>query len=340
MGIRAPRATVKRSPFPFFYPISPLLPIIFIHCYTLRVISLSKREARVTYFPVAGVETNPLYPVGAAFLVSYFCSMGGVSGAFLLLPWQMSCLGYVTPGASATNLIFNLLACPAGVLRYARDKRLLLPLAAFVSLASLPGVFIGAWSRLTFLAGKDYFFLFASVALFYLGWRLRRSKAPARVSTNKTARVLWVNRRGFAFAYGDAEYRVAATPLMLAGFAVGVAGSAYGVGGGAVMAPFLSAVMGLPIGATAGATLLSTFISSLGGAFSYYFLAILTRSPHSMPDIGLGILLGLGGFCGAWLGAASQKFVSEKILRAALTLLVFSLAIWYFIKSTSELFIL
>ena len=37
-------------------------------------------------FPVSGVEVNPLIPPLIALLVSTFTSMGGVSGAFLLLP--------------------------------------------------------------------------------------------------------------------------------------------------------------------------------------------------------------------------------------------------------------
>lgn len=49
-------------------------------------------------FPVSGISVNPLVPFTVAFLVSFFTSMGGVSGAFLLLPFQMSILGTV-PGS-------------------------------------------------------------------------------------------------------------------------------------------------------------------------------------------------------------------------------------------------
>ena len=40
------------------------------------------------YFPTAEITCNPLLPLGTAILVSFFTSMGGVSGAFLLLPFQ------------------------------------------------------------------------------------------------------------------------------------------------------------------------------------------------------------------------------------------------------------
>ena len=36
------------------------------------------------YFPVSGIEVSPAIPVVVAFVVSFFTSMGGVSGAFLI----------------------------------------------------------------------------------------------------------------------------------------------------------------------------------------------------------------------------------------------------------------
>jgi uncharacterized protein len=43
---------------------------------------------------ISGIEVHPAVPVLVAFVVSFFTSMEGVSGAFLLLPFQMSVLGY------------------------------------------------------------------------------------------------------------------------------------------------------------------------------------------------------------------------------------------------------
>jgi len=48
------------------------------------------------YFPVSGVQVSPLVPLGVAFVVSFFTSMGSVSGAFLLLPFQISVLHFTS----------------------------------------------------------------------------------------------------------------------------------------------------------------------------------------------------------------------------------------------------
>ena len=62
-------------------------------------------------------------PPVAAFVISFFTSMVGISGAFLLLPIQISFLALTGPAVSATNLVFNLIAIPAGIYRYWREKR-------------------------------------------------------------------------------------------------------------------------------------------------------------------------------------------------------------------------
>ena len=72
-------------------------------------------------FPVSGVEVNPLIPFFTAFFISSFTSMAGVSGAFLLLPFQVSVLHYSAPSVSATNHVFNVVAIPSGVYRYIKE---------------------------------------------------------------------------------------------------------------------------------------------------------------------------------------------------------------------------
>ena len=61
----------------------------------------------------------------AAFLISLVCSTVGVSGAFLLLPVQVLVLGSTAPSISSTNQLFNILATPAGILRFLREGRML-----------------------------------------------------------------------------------------------------------------------------------------------------------------------------------------------------------------------
>jgi hypothetical protein len=100
------------------------------------------------YFPVADIEVSPWLPPLVAFAISLFTSMGGVSGAFMLLPFQVSFLNFTTPAVSATNRLFNIVAIPSGVFRYIREGRMVWPPAWAVVIGTLPGVFLGSFLRI------------------------------------------------------------------------------------------------------------------------------------------------------------------------------------------------
>lgn len=284
------------------------------------------------YFPTSGVEVFPLWPVACSFGISLFCSMSGVSGAFLLLPYQISGLGYITPGVSATNQIFNILACPAGVWRYAREKRLLIPLALFVAAGTLPGVFIGALLRMTVLATARKFMLFVALVLLYLGIRMlfQKSRALARSGQCEVISASW---RGFSFKFSGEPYAVNGMALTGLSFVVGIIGGTYGIGGGAIMVPFLVAFFGLPVYAIAGASLFATFLTSIAGVAFYSLIAWLWHYPWAAPDWGLGALLGLGGILGMYCGASLQKYIPPRALRLILLLIVLLMAIFYLFKA-------
>src|SRR3954447_4305267 len=126
----------------------------------------------MVHFPVSGVEVNPLLPLLAAFAVSALTAPARVSGAFLLLPFQVSVLGFTSPAVSPTNLIYNIIATPGGVYRYIREGRVVWPLAWLVILGTLPGVFIGAVMRVTLLSNPNAFKVFVGLVLLYFGIRL------------------------------------------------------------------------------------------------------------------------------------------------------------------------
>ncbi len=226
------------------------------------------------YFPTAGIECSPLVPFAAALGVSFFTSMGGVSGAFLLLPFQMSVLGYTNPSVSATNQFFNVLACPAGVWRYWREGRLLWPLTLMVALGTLPGVFAGTLIRINLLPD------------------------PRHRPHGSACRVLSWNSRLLTFCFQEQEYRIACRGIALLSLVVGLVGGVYGIGGGAIMAPFLVSFFGLPVHAVAGASLFATLLTSVAGVVFYSLLAPLYSGLAVAPDWRLGLLLGLGGMAG------------------------------------------
>jgi uncharacterized membrane protein YfcA len=119
--------------------------------------------------------------------------------------------------------------------------------------------------------------------------------------------------------------------MFMLALVVGIVGGAYGIGGGAIIAPFCVAVFHLPVYTIAGAALMGTFITSVAGAL-FFSIIPATGGVPAMTDWPLGILFGIGGFAGMYLGARFQKFVPQKFIKLTLGIAIVFLAIIYIVQ--------
>jgi uncharacterized membrane protein YfcA len=281
------------------------------------------------------VETWLWLPPLAAFVVSFFSSMLGISGAFLLMPFQMSVLGFAGPSASATNLVFNLYATPGGVWRYGREGRMFWPLARLIVLGTLPGVVLGFYLRVLYLPDAARFKLFVGAVLLLLSLRLlmefapwaKRLRSPA-ASGDMGLHLLPAPNGRVAFSFAGREHGFDRRAMLALAFVVGIIGGTYGIGGGAIIAPFCIAVFELPVYVVAGAALAGTFATSVVGVLVYSVLP-LPGGGHAAPDWMLGSLFGLGGLAGMYLGAAAQRHIPQRVLKLGLGLLLAGLGLSY-----------
>jgi hypothetical protein len=124
-----------------------------------------------------------------------------------------------------------------------------------------------------------------------------------------------------ALRLGDTVYPFSVPALLALALVVGIVGGAYGIGGGAIIAPFCVAVLGLPFQLVAGASLAGTFATSVIGVLVYSLLP-LPDGASAAPDWALGSLFGLGGLVGMYLGAATQQRVPQRVLRLGLGLVL------------------
>ncbi len=317
-------------------------------------------------FETAGVEVAWWLPPLVALVVSTFTSMGGVSGAFLLLPFQVSVLGYVSPSVSATNQLYNIVAIPAGVYRYVREGRMVWPLALAVVFGTLPGVFVGAWVRIEWLPDPTHFKLFAAVVLLYIAGRMgldlvraaaggqaevaeqrfqqlvadhrRRSEHLEQrgLAEQARTRVLRLSWRRIEYAFYGEVFRVSTIAVTGLSLAVGLVGGIYGIGGGAIIAPFFISILRLPVYTVAGAALLGTLVTSVAGVAFYSLLARSYPGQSVAPDWGLGLLFGLGGMVGMYLGARLQKRVPARLIKwmlAGVLLFTAGKYVWEFVAA-------
>jgi len=102
----------------------------------------------------------------------------GVSGAVFLLPLQLSVLHVPSPRVTPTNLMFNVISGPGGLVRYRRRGQFDRALAIQLVSGSVPGVVLGAVIRVYVAADPDVFRLLAAGVLGPVGLFILRRPAP------------------------------------------------------------------------------------------------------------------------------------------------------------------
>jgi uncharacterized membrane protein YfcA len=266
------------------------------------------------HFPLSGVETYIFIPPLVAFTISFFTSMGGISGAFLLLPFQMSVLGYTTPSVTSTNFLFNVTGTPGGVYRYARECRFVWPVAILIVAGIIPGVLIGYYLRIIYLPDPKTFKFFVGSVLLLIAFKLlkealngKSEATPESCTLTDRVEEASIETKTTRFTFKGAAYSFATAKLLGLALAVGIIGGVYGIGGG-----------------------LGTFVSSLAGVTFYSLIPI--NGAVAGPDWLLGILFGAGGLMGMYLGARAQKYASERWIKLMLGGVIIIVASKYILK--------
>jgi uncharacterized membrane protein YfcA len=243
-----------------------------------------------------------------AFGVAAVSTPAGVSGAVFLLPVQVSVLHVPNPALTPTNLLYNVLATPGALLRFAQAGRLRTPLTRALLLGSVPGVVVGSIIRVELLPGRRALMVVIAAVLVPVGVSLLR----ARVGSGPAAR--------------EREQPAAWVPLAAA--IVGTVGGIAGIGGGSLLAPLL-ATAGYPLALVAPAAIASTFATSVVGVAAFQVLAAVHGGGTIAPDWLLGLALGVGGIGGSYLGASIQPHVPERALRVLLGIVSIAIGLLY-----------
>ncbi len=293
----------------------------------------------VIEFPVSGIEVFWWFPPLVAFLIGYAASLGGLSGAFMVLPYQISILGFTGPAVTPTNLVFNVIATPGGAYRFYREGRMVWPLAGTLISGTVPGVIIGSLVRVYFLPDPITFKMFAGLVLLFIGGRLvldvigRRGTKRTSDLPNFKITDSKFSLRKISFKFEEKTYSTSTFLLFSISLIVGIIGGTYGVGAGAILVPILVTFFRFPVYTISGAALLETFTTSTVGVISYTVISFLQNGNGRpvAPDWLLGGLLGAGGFLGIYLGARTQKYLPSRLIKGIIAVCILFVAVKYVI---------
>jgi uncharacterized protein len=258
---------------------------------------------------MAGTVWTELIALAAACAIAVIATPAGISGAVLLLPFQVSVLGTPSPAVTPTNLLYNVIATPAALYRYRRQHQDGGQLAVLLTAGTLPGVIAGAVIRVVLLPGPRVFALIVAAVLLPLGTWLAVTRPGRHTDAPLAAR------------------QIPGPALITLACAVGCVGGIYGIGGGSILAPILIG-SGRPAAEVAPAALASTFVTSIAGVATFTILSASHHGPVA-PDWPTGLALGLGGLIGAYTGARLQTRLPEALIRRTVGILAIAIAARY-----------
>jgi len=258
---------------------------------------------------VLGTGWTEAVALVAAFVIALVASPAGISGAVLLLPFQVSVLGTPSPAVTPTNLLYNVVATPGAIYRFWRQGQTGGRLTLVLISGTLPGVIAGSTIRVELLPGPRVFDVVVGAVLAPLGiWIALSRPQPADKS-------------------GAGGHPIPAAGLVALSAMVGCVGGIYGIGGGSILAPILIGTGRRP-SEVAPAALASTLVTSLAGVITFTILSIHQHA-HVAPSWPTGIALGVGGLAGAYTGARIQSRLPELLIRRLIGILVVAIGVRY-----------
>jgi len=246
----------------------------------------------------------------AAFAIALTATPAGVSGAVLLLPFQVSVLGTPSPAVTPTNLLYNVVATPGALYRYWRQGQSGGGLSLVLIAGTLPGVIAGSVIRVDLLPSAHVFDLVVSGVLLPLGIWLAWTNPPRGQDTGRSL-----------------PLAIPAPVLIMVAALVGCVGGIYGIGGGSILSPLLIG-SGRPAAEVAPAALASTFVTSVAGVATFTILSLHLHGPVA-PAWSTGVALGIGGLAGGYTGARIQSRLPDALIRRIVGLLVIAIGVRY-----------
>lgn len=301
-------------------------------------------------FSVAGVEVSPVVLILWSIFVGYIFSTIGAAGGILAGVGHISIFGMknantVKPMNQMLTLVSPVISAPL----YFKERRLVVPAAIALGLGGIFGALVGSWlshSYLPDMASYKPFFgaitMFIAVRMWYEMMPAVREKQQNVKKANKAfenkvkelkaagklneLKDIGVNfsQTGInnTFTFGGETFKYNALSPFIAGAIVAVISAALGVGGGFLLVPYLSSMLGFPMFIVAGTSTLSILVSSATSIGNYI------KMGSSLDWAMLSFEL-IGVIIGSYLGPVLSKYVKALYLKAFLAVILTYIGIGY-----------
>ncbi|PTN00759.1 hypothetical protein C8N32_12322 [Rhodovulum imhoffii] len=274
------------------------------------------------YLPIAEVSVNAFLLLGIGGLVGILSGMFGVGGGFLITP-LLFFVGIPPAVAVATSANQIVASSFSAVLAHFRRKTVDLRMGTVLLAGGLVGAAGGValfnllrdMGQVDLLVRLSYVVFLGVIGALMLVESLRTLRRTRRGAPPRRRQRGWVHALPFKMRFRTSGLYISVIPPALVGAAVGVLAAVMGVGGGFIMVPAMIYLLGMPTKVVVGTSL-----------FQIIFVTAFTTLLHAVTnytvDMGLALLLLVGGVIGAQVGTQIGLKLKAEQLRVALAVLV------------------
>ncbi|TCP39933.1 sulfite exporter TauE/SafE family protein [Rhodovulum marinum] len=275
------------------------------------------------YLPIAEVSVNAFLLLGLGGLVGILSGMFGVGGGFLITP-LLFFVGIPPAVAVATSASQTVASSFSGVLAHLRRKTVDFRMGTVLLIGGLAGAAAGIaifnilrqQGQVDLLVKLCYVVFLGVIGLLMLVESLRTiRRMRGGKTTPKRRQRTWVHALPFKMRFRTSGLYISVIPPLVVGAAVGVLAAIMGVGGGFIMVPAMIYILGMPTKVVVGTSLFQII-------FVTGFSTLLHATTNYTVDLGLALLLLVGGVIGAQIGTQIGLRMKAEQLRILLAVLV------------------
>jgi len=249
-------------------------------------------------------------------LVGLVFSLVGAAGGILASFGLITLIGVTDPNSiKPMAQILSLATALVFIPGYIRRKATVIPLALMLSAGGVMGAIVGSTLSSHYLSDmstfKPLFGVLTLIIAAQIIWEIYKLRNEEKGNTSACEKgVHSVSAIGttIAFSYADKDYKVSLWTPWLAGFFIAIIASAFGVGGGFLLVPFMVTLLRMPMFIIPATAAVVIFIS---GSIS------VTNYLRMGADIDWPILsfLIVGGIIGAIIGPKLNRMMQDSWLR-------------------------
>jgi len=278
------------------------------------------------YLPVAARDISLIWVACAGLGVGFVQGLLG-SGGFLLTPILIM-MGVSPAVASASGINAIAGASVSGTIAHVKAGNVDMRIGVLMLLGGVSGGALGTWlvkllrsaGNLDLVIVSCYVILMAviGVMVFIEGLTSQVQGTPDKGEPSRLQRMLRI--LPFQMRFKAAGIRTSAlVPLALGGF-VGVLAAIMGVGGGFILVPAMTYVLGMPMRVVVGTGLFQMLFTSSS-------VTLMQAAMNHTVDVVLAAILLAGSTLGAQLGARAAQRLPAGQLKVVFSLLVLGMSL-------------